>query len=57
MVWAWPFSIDFSDNNFGCSTKKCMRAEDRKQLYCKSWPYVWAGFQNLTVFKEKFQTV
>ena len=21
MVWAWPFSIDFSDNNFGCSTR------------------------------------
>ena len=42
MVWAWPFSIDFSDNNFGCGTKKCMRAGDRKQLYYKSWPYLLA---------------
>ena len=34
----WPFSIDFNDNNFGCGTKKCMRAGDRKLLYYKSWP-------------------
>ena len=35
---AWPFSIDFNDNNFGCGTKKCMRARDGKLLYYKSWP-------------------
>ena len=41
MVWAWPISIDFSDNtcNFGCGTKKCMWAGDRKQLYYKSLSY------------------
>ena len=36
---AWPFSLDFNDNNFGCGTKKCMRAGDGKLLYhYKSWP-------------------
>ena len=33
-------SINFNDNNFGCGTKKCMRAGDEKQLYYKSWPNV-----------------
>ena len=40
MLWPLPFSVDFSDNNFGCDTKKCMWAEDRKQLYYKSWPKI-----------------
>ncbi len=35
---AWPFSIDFNGNSFGCVTKKCMRAGDGKLLYYKSWP-------------------
>ena len=39
MLWVWPFSVDFNNNNFGCGTvtKKCMRAGDRKQLYYKSY--------------------
>ena len=33
---AWPFSIHFNDNNFGCGThKQCTRAGDGK-LYYKS---------------------
>ena len=35
---AWPFSIDFNDNNFRCGAKKCIRAGDGKLLYYKSWP-------------------
>ena len=35
---AWPFSVDFNDNNFGCGTKKCMQVGDGKLLYYKSWP-------------------
>ena len=57
MVWAWPFSIDFSDNNFGCGTKKCMQAGDRKQLYYKSWPNVviiiWFCSQGKTECESK----
>ena len=36
---AWPFSIDFNDNNFGCGTKNaCGRGTGNYQLYYKSWP-------------------
>ena len=37
---AWPFSIHFNDNNFGCGIKKCTRVGDGKLLYYKSWPNV-----------------
>ena len=40
MVWSWPLSIDFNDNNFRCGYKKCMWVGDRKLLYYKSWPNI-----------------
>ena len=37
MLWVWPFSVDFNDNNFRCGTKNAC-GWDRKQLHYKSWP-------------------
>ena len=37
---AWPSSIDFNGNNFGCGTKKRMQAGDGKLLHYKLWPNV-----------------